>query len=609
MQKQAHQHLKTLNEALDQLAKCTLPVDTRGALLTARQRLQQFERSLEDDSGEQDSLAAVYTVAQSLGATLDLDEVLNNVMDAVIELMGAERGFLMLIEGGTDQLSLRAARNIAQETLDADDMEVSRTVIQSVVAGGEGVVTTDAQTDPRFAAQESVVFYNLRSVLCAPLKVRGRIIGVIYVDNRAKSGIFGKDDLELLSVFAAQAAVAIENARLYTQTDQALAARVKELETLSQIDHDLAARLDFEHVLGLAREWATRGTGGLESWVFLSGEDVNTLMLADGPRTGITPPHARGVAPHLGKPHPQVLSSPDGGNVHLIASLSQAGKTMGALVISHEKGFSEESIQFIQRLASRAATSIANNRLYQAVEQANRAKSQFLAIVTHELRIPLTSIKGYTDLILGGSAGAEVTELQEQFLGVIRKNVNRMADLIADLADISRIERGILKLDVEDISLLKCLQETLDSLRHKIEERNQTLVVKKADIPPVETDPKRVIQILTNLVSNAWKYTPDGGMITISVIEHQDTVRINVQDTGIGISPGDQAKLFSQFFRSEDQAVRDQNGWGLGLSVTKQLVEMLGGEIGFESQLGEGSTFWFTLPVAVSPNGRANANG
>ena len=276
---------------------------------------------------------------------------------------------------------------------------------------------------------------------------------------------------------------------------------------------------------------------------------------------------------------------------------------MGALVISHQDEFLDESIQFIQRLASRAATSIANTRLYRAVERANRAKSQFLAIVTHELRIPLTSIKGYTDLILQGRAGAEVTELQEQFLGVIQKNVNRMADLIADLSDISRIERGIIKLDIEDISLLECLKDTLDSLRHKIEERDQTLIVEKADIPPVEADPARVTQILTNLVSNAWKYTPDGGVITIGVIDQDDTVRINVQDTGIGISSEDQTKLFSQFFRSENQAVRDQSGWGLGLNVTKQLVEMLGGEIGFESQLGEGSTFWFTLPVANSSRG------
>jgi len=147
-----------LNKSLDKLTSYTLPVDTRGALLTVRQRLQQFERSFEQDSSKEDSMAAVYRVAQSLGTTLDLDEVLKNVMDAVIELTGAERGFLMLVEEGTDQLALRAARNIARETLEADAMEVSRTAMQSVMQGGKGVVATDAQSDPRFAEQESVSF-------------------------------------------------------------------------------------------------------------------------------------------------------------------------------------------------------------------------------------------------------------------------------------------------------------------------------------------------------------------------------------------------------------------------------------------------------------------
>lgn len=608
MQKQAQKYLKELNEALDELSKYTLPLDTRSALLNARQRMRKLERSLKSPANE--GLQAVYEVAQSLGTSLNLDKVLNHVMDAVIELTGAERGFLTLVEENKKQLSLRAARNIARKTLAHDDMEVSRTVIESVVETGKGIVTTDAQSDPRFAEQESVVFYDLRSILCAPLKSRGKIIGVIYVDNRAKSGIFGPEDLELLAVFATQAAVAIENARLYTQTDQALAARVRELETLSKIDYELNSRLDFEHVLGLVRSWAISGTDGLESWIFLTGEGADVFMLADGPMDSTpSPPTRSDLTSFMDKPIPQTFSPEHSTMAYLIAPLLHAGKKVGALVVACKGGFAKAEIKFIQRLASRAATSIANNRLYQAVEQANQAKSQFLAMVTHELRIPLTSIKGYTDLILKGSAGAEVTDLQEQFLGVIRKNVNRMADLISDLADISRIERGILKLNIEEVSLRTCLQDTLDSLRHKIEERDQSLLVKKSDIPTIETDPKRVMQILTNLISNAWKYTPEGGMITVSMIDMEDSVRIDVKDTGIGISTKDQAKLFSQFFRSDNQQVRDQNGWGLGLNVTKQLVEMLGGEIGFESQLGEGSRFWFTLPVTNSAENEVETDG
>jgi signal transduction histidine kinase len=598
MQKNSYQHLEALKKALSDLAKYTLPVDTRGALLNARQRLNQLESSLKKDDSKHHSVDAVYRVARSLGSTLDLDEVLNNVMDAVIELTGAERGFLMLVDNTTGELSLRAARNFARETLDHEDMEISRTVIQSVLEKEEGIVATDAQSDPRFAEQESVVFYDLRSILCAPLIVRGEVIGVIYVDNRAKSGIFEKEDLELLNVFAAQAAVAIENARLYTQTDQALAARVQELEILSTIDRDLNARLDFEYVLQITREWAEKGTGGEESWVFLYGEDTEKLLLAAGPSGDSEPnPPRRDIIQILKQPGSSLETRVKGDLQFLIAPLNHAGRTLGALVISHQEDFTPEAIQFINRLIGRAVTSLANNQLYQAVEQANRAKSQFLAIVTHELRIPLTSIKGYTDLILKGKAGGEISDQGKEFLKVIHNNVDRMADLISDLSDISRIERGILNLEIETTSLQDCLQVTLDSLRHKIQEREQTLHVDVNGIPPLETDPSRLTQVLTNLISNAWKYTPDGGEIFIRAKQQDHQIRLEVQDTGIGIKPEEQTKLFTQFFRSEDQQVRDQNGWGLGLNVTKNLVEMLGGEIGFQSTYGEGSTFWFTLPL------------
>jgi class 3 adenylate cyclase/PAS domain-containing protein len=164
---------------------------------------------------EHQQLAALAKSAEVINSTLDLSEVLNQVMDMIISLTGAERGFLMLIDEETGELAFRVARNLDRESIDASSFEISRTIVNAVAREGRPVVTTNAQADPRFSAQESVVSYSLRSILCVPLKAKGKVTGVIYADNRIKTGLFTEADRDLLSTFANQAAVAIENARLF----------------------------------------------------------------------------------------------------------------------------------------------------------------------------------------------------------------------------------------------------------------------------------------------------------------------------------------------------------------------------------------------------------
>jgi signal transduction histidine kinase len=215
----------------------------------------------------------------------------------------------------------------------------------------------------------------------------------------------------------------------------------------------------------------------------------------------------------------------------------------------------------------------------------------------------MTSIKGYAKLLTLGAAG-DLTQQQNDFLNIISANVDRMDRLVADLLDVSRIEAGRLRLEPHQVDLHEVIETVIESVKAEVEARQLTLEVEAPPIlPPIWGDRGRIIQILTNLVSNAYKYTPDGGQIHIAINGHTgstspDQLTVSVRDTGVGISPEDQKKLFTKFFRADDPRVRDVPGTGLGLSITKSLVEIHGGEIWFRSVPDRGTTFTFTLPIA-----------
>jgi len=194
------------------------------ALLKMQSLMPRFQSSVDALAHERQALHALYEVGQTISSTLELEEVLNQVMDRIIQLTGAERSLLMLQDEETGEMEVSVARNVDKAVLAQADFSVSRTIVQQVATEGKPVATTNAQADPRFASQESVVAYSLRSILCVPLIVRDRVTGVIYADNRIRTGLFGDKERDLLAAFANQAAIAIDNARLFDRVRQQLAA-------------------------------------------------------------------------------------------------------------------------------------------------------------------------------------------------------------------------------------------------------------------------------------------------------------------------------------------------------------------------------------------------
>lgn len=273
-------------------------------------------------------------------------------------------------------------------------------------------------------------------------------------------------------------------------------------------------------------------------------------------------------------------------------------------------------------LEARVNTSLAKKRLrdrersYQkALEAANQAKTEFISFVSHELKSPMTSIKGYAQLLLSGSVGS-INESQGSFITIIGRNVDRMAHLVNDLEDIARIETGNIRLDMEEVFLTEVVEEIVQSIQAQVANKKQALTVEVApDLPIVWGDRFRLSQVLSNLVSNANKYTPEEGEIGISACRlngrydipahieselDEAMVHIAVRDTGIGIRPEDQDTVFEKFFRADDEAMHGTPGTGLGLNITKNLIEMHNGRIWCESQYRQGTTFHVVLPIASS---------
>ena len=610
----------------EQVAFFSAIADQAAAILDKARLYREMEKRAQQ-------LAALNEVGGVITSTLDLRTVLNLITAKAVELLQAEAGSLVLVDPETGQLVFEVTAGPGSADLVGTRLPPGTGVVGAVVQDGKPVIIKDAFSDQRwYHGLDARTAFTTHSIIAVPLVSRGYPIGVIELLNRRDGVPFDEDDERLLTAFATNATVSIENARLFTQTDQALAARVEELSIMQRIDRELNATLDYQRVMSLTMEWALRMTGAdaglVAAIVETEGGARGLRFLADRgyPEEALAThseapwPLEQGIIGRVvrtGKPElvDDVQNDPDytplvhGMVTQLTVPIRREEQIIGVILLeSRQQGrLDQEALALISRLADHAAIAIENARLFEQVRRANEAKTEFISFVSHELKQPMTSIKGYTELLVKGAAG-ETTDMQRSFLETVRTNADRMNRLISDLLDISRIESGRIQLAFENVSIYQVIEDALRTLRKQIETKNQTLQVDvPPDQPPVRGDRDRLVQILTNLVSNAHKYTPEGGGIAIRTQRRPDGrgagapkefILCAVSDTGIGIAPDDQKRLFTKYFRADDPAVLNVAGTGLGLVITKSLVELHGGEIWVESELGKGSTFAFTMPVA-----------
>jgi signal transduction histidine kinase len=586
-------------------------------------------RLLEESERRARQLATLNEVAQGLSSTLDIDPLLKQILDSAVELLNCETGSLLTIDDETQEAVFAVVNGPVADKLLGTRLPLSEGLVGKAINERLPVVVNNVgRSDEWSESTDKKSGFETRGLLVVPMMVQDRVTGVIETLNKRDGQPFNQNDVELLMAFTAQAAVALENARLYTMTDQALTERVEELSVMGRIDRELNASLDVERAMRITLQWALRQSDSSAGLIGFVGEEGVRVIASERYHGELRAFGEDEIMLPRSLPIIEDVLNSGRYSAQPGASLRAGARSQIALPIRREEDiigllllesnevnpYTDDVISFLSRLSDHAAIAINNAQLYAEVQRANIAKSDFVSLVSHELKTPMTSIKGYADLLLAGAVG-EVSEGQQNFLGTIRTNIDRMATLVSDLADVSRIEAGRLKIEFAPVELQSVIDEVLRSTHAQFEEKNQKLVLDiPPDLPAAWGDRNRIVQVLTNLVSNAHKYTNEGGSVTVRAAQSENlwdpqgasqVIRIAVEDTGIGIKEEDQKKIFTQYFRTQEG--RDNApGTGLGLNISRNLVEMQGGKIWFESVYGKGTTFLFTLPVAdltmVTPN-------
>lgn len=299
-----------------------------------------------------------------------------------------------------------------------------------------------------------------------------------------------------------------------------------------------------------------------------------------------------------GGPHHQLLAVP------MVAE----AQVIGALVMLEKAGgFTDEDERFLSLFAAQAAVQVLNSQLFEHTKSLDRLKSEFVAVVSHEIRTPLTSVKGAVEL-LSDDRFFQNNDQQQKLLAIAHANAERLLVLINDILDFSKLEADALPMTIEPQRIEPVVQQAVHNLRTLIEERRMEVTVELAEsLPDLLIDSGRIAQVLTNLLSNAIKFSPAGSRIEVSVARSGNGARIAVRDQGEGIAEQDLPKLFQRFSQIDTGATRKVGGTGLGLVISKGIVERHGGRISVESRPGEGSMFYFELPGVAVESQRHNA--
>jgi PAS domain S-box-containing protein len=539
-------------------AKRGMQADLYAQIAAAEESLQQAKKEL----------AALNAIAATVSGSLELDALLVDTLAKVLEVMQLPAGWVFVHDGDGDNLVLAAERGLSpQFAAEEGTNPLGACACKQVLRTGKAMIVDDMLACPRLSP-EVVQAEGLVVHASVPLKSKNRVVGVMNVASKDLKE-FHSRNLELLNAIGHQIGVAIDHVGTFQVTR-------RERATLKSVMDSMVDGLILVDTAGKINYWNPRATEFL---------GIPAAVAIGRPAMGIARRIAMGSSnpEHVSEQLAEALLHFQGFPVIEYELLRPQRRTVQSLLfpIAGDKG-EDLGYGITLRDVSRE-------------KELDRMKLQLLSTVSHELRTPLTSIKGFTTSLLREDVRWD-EGTQRDFLHIIDQESDRLAELIGNLLDMSRIDTGTLSMEKEEVQIRVLLEEAIEAIGLHASGHSFVLDV-PVRIPAIMADPRRIRQVLHNLLENAAKYSPDGGQVTVRAKAGPRHLTISVTDQGIGIPKRYHDRIFDRFFQVDSASTRRVGGSGLGLAICRSIIEAHGGRIWVESEPGQGSTFSFTLPL------------